>query len=166
MSTGLERHDLVGIAKAIQDGEVSAESATAFCIDRMERLGRACNAIVRLDAQPALRAARAADLARARGDRLGPLHGVPLAHKDLFYRAGRPSAGGSKIRADFVPTETASVLLRLDAAGALDLGAVHMAEFALSPTGYNAHYGHGLNPWQPAHIPGGSSSGSGIVVAG
>jgi aspartyl-tRNA(Asn)/glutamyl-tRNA(Gln) amidotransferase subunit A len=91
---------------------------------------------------------------------------VPLAHKDLFYRAGRPCAGGSRIRAAFVPAETASVLLRLDRAGALDLGTLNLAEFALSPTGYNEHFGHGRNPWAPAHVSGGSSSGSGIAVAG
>jgi aspartyl-tRNA(Asn)/glutamyl-tRNA(Gln) amidotransferase subunit A len=159
------RHDLVGIADALRNGDVSAETLTAACLERMERLGTAFNAVMRIDAAPALEAARTADIARARGGSLGPLHGVPLAHKDIFYRAGRPCAGGSKIRAGHVPNETASVLLRLDRAGAVDLGALHMAEFALSPTGYNAHYGHPLNPWQPAHIPGGSSSGSGIAIA-
>jgi aspartyl-tRNA(Asn)/glutamyl-tRNA(Gln) amidotransferase subunit A len=164
--SGLLEHDLVGIAAAIRQGDASAEQVTRLCLDRLEGQGRAHNAVVRLDAQAALEAARAADVARARGAALGPLHGVPLAHKDLFYRAGRPCAGGSKIRAGYVPDETASVLLRLDAAGAIDLGTLHMAEFALSPTGYNEHYGHGRNPWSPEHVCGGSSSGSGIAVAG
>jgi aspartyl-tRNA(Asn)/glutamyl-tRNA(Gln) amidotransferase subunit A len=162
----LLEHDLVGVAEAIRNGDAGAEQVTQLCLDRLEQDGRACNAVVRLDAQAALEAARAADLARARGAALGPLHGVPLAHKDLFYRAGRPCAGGSKIRAGYVPGETASVLLRLDQAGAIDLGTLHMAEFALSPTGYNEHYGHGRNPWAPEHVCGGSSSGSGIAVAG
>ncbi|HZQ59902.1 MAG TPA: amidase, partial [Casimicrobiaceae bacterium] len=87
------------------------------------------------------------------------------AHKDIFYRAGRVCTGGSKIRRDFVPEETATVLSRLDASGAIDLGTLHLAEFALSPTGYNVHYGHARNPWDPDRIPGGSSSGSGIAVA-
>jgi aspartyl-tRNA(Asn)/glutamyl-tRNA(Gln) amidotransferase subunit A len=164
--SSLREYDLVGVADAIRDGEASAEQMTRQCLDRLEQRGRELNAVVRLDAQAALEAARAADLARARGAALGPLHGVPLAHKDLFYRAGRPCAGGSRIRADFVPDETASVLLRLDRAGALDLGTLNLAEFALSPTGYNEHFGHGRNPWAPAHVSGGSSSGSGIAVAG
>lgn len=165
MSDELLALDLVGIASVIQNGEVSAEKMARLCIERTERLGRAFNAVVRIDAQPALEAARAADLARAAGGTLGALHGVPLAHKDIFYRAGRPCAGGSKIRAGYLPAETATVLQRLDLAGGVDLGALHMAEFALSPTGYNEHYGHALNPWEPVHVPGGSSSGSGIAVA-
>jgi aspartyl-tRNA(Asn)/glutamyl-tRNA(Gln) amidotransferase subunit A len=164
--SNLREYDLVGVADAIRDGEASAEQVTRQCLDRLEQRGRELNAVVRLDAQAALQAARAADLARARGAVLGLLHGVPLAHKDLFYRAGRPCAGGSRIRAAFVPDETASVLLRLDRAGALDLGTLNLAEFALSPTGYNEHFGHGRNPWAPAHVSGGSSSGSGIAVAG
>jgi aspartyl-tRNA(Asn)/glutamyl-tRNA(Gln) amidotransferase subunit A len=75
------------------------------------------------------------------------------------------SAGGSKIRADFRPDITATVIGRLDAAGAIDLGRLHLAEFALSPTGYNEHCGHALNPWNPTHVPGGSSSGSAVAVA-
>jgi aspartyl-tRNA(Asn)/glutamyl-tRNA(Gln) amidotransferase subunit A len=164
MTQWLEQ-DLVGIANALRDGDISAESITKTCLERVERLGAAFNAVVLIESEAALSAARAADVARAQGKRLGPLHGVPLAHKDIFHRAGRPCAGGSKICADHVPTDTATVLQRLDAAGALDLGALHMAEFAFSPTGYNQHYGHGRNPWRPTHVPGGSSSGSGISVA-
>jgi len=93
------------------------------------------------------------------------LAGVPLAHKDLFYRQGRVSHCGSRIAAGTMAETTASVLGRLDKAGAIDLGTLHMAEFALSPTGYNEHYGHGKNPWNSDHICGGSSSGSGIAVA-
>jgi len=102
---------------------------------------------------------------RSRAARLrGPLHGVPLAHKDLFYRAGKVTACGSRVRKDFVPATTATVLDRLAGAGALCVGALHMAEFAFSPTGWNQHYGHCLNPWNEAHVPGGSSSGSGAAV--
>ena len=158
--------DLVGIADAIRDGDISAEKVAEFCLDRLTRYGFAFNAVARVDAEEALHAARAADLARASGKKLGPLHGVALAHKDLFDRGGRTSLAGSKIRADYVASETASVLQRLDLAGAIDLGTLQMAEMALSPSGYNAHYGHGLNPWAPTHVSGGSSSGSGIAVAG
>ena len=91
--------------------------------------------------------------------------GVPLAHKDMFYRAGRVSACGSKIRRDWVANETAAVLERLDAAGFADLGRLNMSEFAYGPTGHNEHFGDCRNPWNPDYITGGSSSGSGAAVA-
>jgi aspartyl-tRNA(Asn)/glutamyl-tRNA(Gln) amidotransferase subunit A len=157
--------DLVGLAAAIRDGDVTAEHVTRLCLERFARLGRAFNAQVRIDEQSALEAARAADRARQAGEALGVLHGVPLAHKDIFNRAGLPCTSGSKIRAGYVPRRTATVLQRLDLAGGIEVGALHMAEFALSPTGFNGHDGHALNPWNPEHVPGGSSSGSGIAVA-
>ena len=156
---------VVSLAGAIDRGEVSSESVTRLVLDRLGSRGARFNGVVLIEAERALEAAREADKARARGERLGRLHGVPMAHKDLFYRKGRVAACGSKIRRGFTPDVTATVLRRLDEAGAVDCGTLHMAEFALSPTGYNEHDGHGLNPWNPAHVCGGSSSGSGIAVA-
>lgn len=152
-------------AEAVAAGEISAEQLAASALARLETLGPRFNALVELDTDGALEAARAVDVNRAAGRQLGPLAGVPLAHKDLFYRAGRACVGGSLIRADFIAETTACVLERLDAAGALDLGRLHLAEFALSPTGFNAHYGHARNPWSLDHCSGGSSSGSGAAVA-
>jgi aspartyl-tRNA(Asn)/glutamyl-tRNA(Gln) amidotransferase subunit A len=91
--------------------------------------------------------------------------GVPLAHKDMFYRAGRVSSCGSKIRRDWVATDTSTALERLDAAGFADLGRLNMSEFAYGPTGHNEHFGDCRNPWNPDYITGGSSSGSGAAVA-
>lgn len=156
---------VVETAEAVASGAVTAEAATRAAFERLSTLGPRFNAVVRLDLDFALEAARAVDVARASGAALGPLAGVPMAHKDLFYRAGRPCSGGSIIRKDVVPDETAVALERLDAAGAVDLGTLHLAEFALSPTGYNIHYGHGRNPWSLDHCSGGSSSGSGAAVA-
>lgn len=156
---------VVAVADAVAAGEITAEAVTSIALDRLDTRTRRFNGIVEIERDRALGAARAIDAARAAGRPLGPLVGVPLAHKDLFYRAGRQAACGSKIRRGFVPEVTATVLDRLDAAGAVDCGTLHMAEFALSATGYNEHDGHGLNPWNPAHVPGGSSSGSGIAVA-
>jgi aspartyl-tRNA(Asn)/glutamyl-tRNA(Gln) amidotransferase subunit A len=93
------------------------------------------------------------------------LHGVPLAVKDMFYDAARETSSGSAIRRGFVSTTTAAALERLHAAGAIVLGALNMTEFALGPTGHNPFYGACHNPWNPAHIAGGSSSGSGAAVA-
>jgi aspartyl-tRNA(Asn)/glutamyl-tRNA(Gln) amidotransferase subunit A len=89
---------------------------------------------------------------------------VPLAHKDLLYREGRVTTGGSKILRDVTATTTSTLLERLDAAGAIDLGTLHMAEFAAGPTGHNVHYGHARNPYDRSRITGGSSSGSGAAV--
>lgn len=155
---------LTEAADAIRRGKVSSVELTQAAIERARKLGPALNCFALLDEAEALAAARKADRGR-KGKARGPLHGVPLAHKDLFYRKAKVVACGSKIRKDFVPDKTATVLERLAAAGAVNLGALHMAEFAFSPTGYNEHYGHVRNPWNPAHVPGGSSSGSGAAVA-
>lgn len=157
--------ELVVTADAISRGDLSAEAAAERALMRLEAEGRSLGAVVTLTPDPALEAARACDRARAAGRRLGPLHGVPLAHKDLFYRAGRRCTFGSPILTDHAPETTATVLTRLDAAGAVDLGTLALSEFAFSPTGYNRHFGHPKNPWNPAHVPGGSSSGPAIAVA-
>ena len=90
---------------------------------------------------------------------------MPLAHKDMYYDAGHVATCGSLIRRDFVPTVTSTALQRLKDAGQVRLGTLHLAEFAYGPTGHNAHYGPVRNPWNVAHITGGSSSGSGSSVA-
>lgn len=165
MQKSIAALDLCALADAIATGDITSVAATTVALERLETIGGKLNAVVRLDADRALDAAEAADRLRANTSSLPPLHGVPLAHKDLFYRAGDLSAGGSKIRADFRADVTATVISRLDASGALDLGRLQLAEFAMSPTGYNEHNGHALNPWNPDHVPGGSSSGSGVAVA-
>lgn len=91
--------------------------------------------------------------------------GVPLAHKDMFYRAGREAACGSKILRGWVAGDTSAALERLDTAGFADLGRLNMSEFAYGPTGHNEHFGDCRNPWNPDYITGGSSSGSGAAVA-
>src|SRR6185503_551385 len=113
--------------------------------------------------QPRINAFVSQELRNGGGE--GPLGGMPLAHKDMFYRAGRVSNCGSKIRRGWVAGETSAALERLDAAGALDLGTLNMAEFAYGPTGHNEHWGDCCNPWNPDTITGGSSSGSGAAVA-
>lgn len=165
MPNAIAQLDLCALADAIAAGDITSVAASTVALARLDTVGRRLNAVVRLDLDRALQAAEAADKLRATGAALPPLHGVPLAHKDLFYRKGDLSAGGSKIRAGFRAEVTATVIERLDAAGALDLGRLQLAEFAMSPTGYNEHEGHALNPWNPAHVPGGSSSGSGVAVA-
>jgi aspartyl-tRNA(Asn)/glutamyl-tRNA(Gln) amidotransferase subunit A len=151
---------LVEAAAVIAEGSLTAEVATRVALERLDTIGRTLNAVVQLDSERALEAAW-----RTRSKKCGLLAGVPLAHKDLFYRDGRRSTCGSIILRDFMPDTTATVLSRLDAAGAIDVGTLHLAEFAVSPTGYNKHYGHGRNPWNREYCPGGSSSGSGASVS-
>jgi aspartyl-tRNA(Asn)/glutamyl-tRNA(Gln) amidotransferase subunit A len=132
--------------------ELSAAELLQSC---RERIGRW---------QPRLNAFVSTELRFAGAER-GALAGIPLAHKDMFYRAGRVSNCGSQIRKGWLASQTAAVLERLDAAGAADIGTLNMAEFAYGPTGHNEHWGDCCNPWNPAYITGGSSSGSGAAVA-
>lgn len=160
--TGL---DLVAAADGIRDRRFSSRELVEASLARIERWNPHLNAFVSVEADAALAAADAADAAVARGDALGPLHGVPLAHKDLFDRPGRKATCGSKVRRDREGVVTATVLQRLADAGALHLGGLNMSELAVGPTGHNAHYGHCRNPWQPERFTGGSSSGTGAAVA-
>jgi aspartyl-tRNA(Asn)/glutamyl-tRNA(Gln) amidotransferase subunit A len=156
---------LAELATAIRQKRISSREATEAALERIARWQPQLNCFIRLDAEPALAAADAADRELASGRARGKLHGVPLAHKDMYYRAGTVATCGSKIRRNYVPETTATALARLDAAGALQLGTLNMAEFALGPTGHNEHFGHCRNPYNRDHVTGGSSSGSGAGVA-
>jgi aspartyl-tRNA(Asn)/glutamyl-tRNA(Gln) amidotransferase subunit A len=156
---------LSAAAEAIRNRAISAVELTRACLQRIDAWQPVTNAFIAIEADRAMATAERADAALAAGQPLGPLHGVPLAHKDMYYRAGRVTSCGSKVRATFVPTVTATVLQRLDDAGAIDLGRLNMSEFALGPTGINAHFGRARNPWDRNVVTGGSSSGSGAAVA-
>jgi aspartyl-tRNA(Asn)/glutamyl-tRNA(Gln) amidotransferase subunit A len=156
---------LTEVAKAIAQKRFSSREATQSCLDRIARWQPRLNAFMTIEAEAALGAADAADAALAKGSKHGALHGVPLAHKDMYYEAGKVVTCGSRIRRDFVATVTSTALQRLKDAGAIRLGSLQMAEFAYGPTGHNAHYGAVHNPWNVDHITGGSSSGSGSAVA-
>jgi aspartyl-tRNA(Asn)/glutamyl-tRNA(Gln) amidotransferase subunit A len=153
------------IAQAIAQKRFSSREVTQSCLDRIAQWQPRLNAFMAIEADAALAAADAADAALAKGERRGALHGVPLAHKDMYYDAGKVVTCGSKIRRDFVATTTSTALQRLKDAGTVRLGSLQMAEFAYGPTGHNAHYGPVHNPWAVDHITGGSSSGSGAAVA-
>jgi aspartyl-tRNA(Asn)/glutamyl-tRNA(Gln) amidotransferase subunit A len=150
---------------ALASGAVSSHELTAASLARARAVQPQCNAFVRFNDDSALAAAQAVDNRRARGEALGPLAGVPLAYKDMFYRQGQISTCGSRLREHWRAPVTAAVLERLDAAGAVDLGTLHMTEFAYGPTGQNGWLGDARNPWDRACISGGSSSGSAIAVA-
>ena len=164
MSDEIHAMSLTALAGALGARELSALAVMEATLARVEALQPVLNCFISLEAGRALEEAAAADAALARGDAPGPLHGVPIAHKDLFFRAGRVSTCGSRILRDFVPDHDSTALARLRRAGAITLGGLNMAEFATGPTGHNEHWGDCRNPWNPDHIPGGSSSGSGASV--
>jgi aspartyl-tRNA(Asn)/glutamyl-tRNA(Gln) amidotransferase subunit A len=156
---------LTEVAQAIAQKRVSSREVTKSCLDRITQWQPRLNAFMSIEGDEALAAADVADAALASGKSRGVLHGVPLAHKDMYYDAGKVVTCGSKIRRDWVATSTATSLQRLKDAGSVRLGALQMSEFAYGPTGHNAHYGPVHNPWGLDHVTGGSSSGSGSAVA-
>ncbi len=156
---------LTAVAQAIAQKRLSSREVTQSCLDRIAAWQPRLNAFMAIEAEAALVAADAADAAFAKGKISGPLHGVPLAHKDMYYDAGHVVTCGSKIRRDFVATTTSTALQRLKDAGTIRLGSLQMVEFAYGPTGHNSHYGAVHNPFAVDHITGGSSSGSGSAVA-
>ncbi len=157
---------LTETADAIATGKVSSVEVTNAALARVEARQPRLNAFIRLDAEGALRQAAATDALRAAGRPIGALGGVPLAHKDMYYRKGVVATCGSAVRRNFVPDVTATVHERMDAAGAVTLGALNMSEFASGPTGHNVHFGATHNPWHLDHMTGGSSTGSGAAVGG
>jgi aspartyl-tRNA(Asn)/glutamyl-tRNA(Gln) amidotransferase subunit A len=165
MSTEPALMSLTTVAQAIADKRVSSREVTQSCLDRIARWQPRLNAFMAIEAEDALAAADAADAELAKGTRRGALHGVPLAHKDMYYEAGKVVTCGSRIRRDFVATTTSTALQRLKDAGTLRLGSLQMAEFAYGPTGHNSHYGPVHNPFALDRVTGGSSSGSGAAVA-
>ena len=165
MSDEIYKWSLTQAAERLRSREISSVELTRACLARAESVNSTLNCFISIEAHDALAAAKRADAEIAKGEFRSPLHGVPLAHKDMFYRAGKVCTGGSKIRRDFVPTADSAIARRLDAAGAVWLGTLNMSEFAANPAGHNVHYGHCRNPWDPESITGGSSSGSGSAVA-
>src|SRR5260370_29594270 len=129
------------VAKATAEKRVSSREATQSCPEGMAQWQPRLNAFMTVQAEEVLAAADAADGALAKGSRRGVLHGVPLAHKDMYYEAGKVVTCGSKIRRDFVATTTSTALQRLKNAGTIRLGGLPMAEIPYRPTCPNSHYG-------------------------
>jgi aspartyl-tRNA(Asn)/glutamyl-tRNA(Gln) amidotransferase subunit A len=155
---------VVELAGLVRAREVSPVELVRTYLERIERLDGHLRAYITVLGDAALEAAKRAESAPARGGALGPLHGVPYAVKDQFDAAGVRTTAGSRILEDHVATETATVVARMNAAGAILLGKLNLTEFALGGT-QQFPFGQPRNPWNPDHDPGGSSSGSGIAVA-
>src|SRR5436305_13975334 len=151
---------LTEIAQAIAHKRFSSREATQSCLDRIAQWQPRLNAFMAIEADAVLAAADAADAALAKGDSRGALHGVPLAHKDMYYEAGKVVTCGSRIRRDWIATTTATSLQRLKDAGTVRLGSLQMAEFAYGPTGLNSHLGPVQYTRSHDHIKGVQLSGS------
>jgi aspartyl-tRNA(Asn)/glutamyl-tRNA(Gln) amidotransferase subunit A len=156
-------YTLASVSRAIASGDVSPVEVTKACLDCIARLDRPLNAFVTVTAEAALADARRAEREIGAGRRRGPLHGVPLALKDIFATAGIRTTCGSRVLRDWVPAEDATVVRRLRDAGAVILGKLNMSEFAYGAI--HSDYGPPRNPWNVDRFTGGSSSGSGAAVA-
>lgn len=153
------------LARAIKDRKVSSVEATREAIDRLRACHELTHCVITMEADEALAAAKSADAAIAAGTAAGPLAGVPLAHKDMFDRKGKIASWGAKIRPDRPATADATAIARFKSAGALQIAALHLTEFAYGPAGHNYVLGHARNPWDPTRITGGSSGGTAASVA-
>jgi aspartyl-tRNA(Asn)/glutamyl-tRNA(Gln) amidotransferase subunit A len=158
---------MADLGRMIATKQVSPVEVVRAHLDRIAAVDSKLRAFITVCADSALESARAAEADLMAGRVLGRLHGVPWAPKDLYSTRGVRTTGGSKILADWVPSEDSTVVARLARAGTILLGKLNMHEFAYGPEGLNAHYGDARNPWSAdAHrITGGSSSGSGAAVA-
>jgi aspartyl-tRNA(Asn)/glutamyl-tRNA(Gln) amidotransferase subunit A len=153
------------LAAAIGAQKISSVEATEAAIARLSAAHETTNAVLSLEADEALAAARIWDAAIAEGRPVGPLTGVPLAHKDMFDREGKIASWGARIRAEQPARQDATAIARLKAAGALQIASLHLTEFAFGPTGHNYVLGHARNPWDRTRITGGSSAGTAAAVA-
>jgi len=166
MSAGeLTALSLAEAGRLVRERELSPVEMTDAHLAQIGRLEPRLNAFITVTADEARRAAKAAEDEVAAGKHRGRLHGLPIAIKDLFDVAGVRMTAGSRILAENVATEDSEAAARLNAAGAVMLGKLNLHEFAFGATGINPHFGPARNPWDPEHITGGSSSGSGAAVA-
>jgi aspartyl-tRNA(Asn)/glutamyl-tRNA(Gln) amidotransferase subunit A len=152
-------------AGALREKRLSPVDLVSSALARIERLDSSLRAFITITAGPALKRAQQAEQELASGRDRGPLHGIPIAVKDLFATRGVRTTGGSKIFENYVPDFDSAVVERLEAAGAVIVGKLNMHELAYGVSSANPHYGAVHNPWDLKRSPGGSSGGSGAAVA-
>jgi aspartyl-tRNA(Asn)/glutamyl-tRNA(Gln) amidotransferase subunit A len=160
--TGLSLRDA---GELVRQKKISPVELTNACLARIERLNPLLNAFITITAESALVEARAAETEIQRGKWRGPLHGIPIALKDLFDTAGVRTTAGSAVFKDRLPKDDAEVVRRLKASGAVLVGKTNMHEFAFGGTSVVSYFGAVHNPWKRDYIAGGSSGGSAAAVA-
>lgn len=156
---------ITNAAEKIAGGELSPVELVDAHLERISKTDGQLNSFITVLETKSKAAAKNAELDILSGRYLGPLHGIPIGLKDLYYTKGVRTTMGSKIMADFVPQEDAAVTEKLEAAGAIIIGKLQMHEFALGATSHNPHYGPSHNPWDTDRITGGSSGGAGSSVS-
>ena len=164
MTSTLHDRPLSALAADLTAGRLSAEELVSSSLAAIDS-HRELNAFITIDAERALSAARSADRLRARDAQLPSLHGIPIAHKDIFCTAGLTTTCGSRMLAGFVPPYESTVTGRIADHGAITVGKTNMDEFAMGSSNENSHFGPVHNPWQLDRVPGGSSGGSAAAVA-
>ena len=153
------------LAELLKTGQISSVELTNDCLSRIEKLNPALNAFITITVNSALAHAREADAEIRRGQWRGPLHGIPLGLKDLIDTAEVLTTAASAVFKDRVPKQDADIVSRLKAAGAVLIGKQNLHEFAYGGSSLVSYYGDVRNPWNVAHISGGSSGGSAAAVA-
>lgn len=156
---------IAAAGRALRAGEFSPLELTEAYLSRIEALNPRINAYITVTAERAREDARRATEELAAGKPRGPLHGIPIAHKDLYETAGIRTTAGSKIHAGYIPAADCTVVRKLREAGTVLLGKLNTHEYAYGVTTNNPHYGATRNPWDIERIPAGSSGGSGAAVA-
>jgi aspartyl-tRNA(Asn)/glutamyl-tRNA(Gln) amidotransferase subunit A len=161
----LTRLTISEAAPLIASRQISPVELTEACLARIDTLNPQLNCFITRTADAAMEQARQAEKEIARGHYRGPLHGIPIAHKDLYETKGVRTTAGSIILKDHIPSADSTVVEKLNDAGAIMLGKLSMHEWACGTTNMNVHFGACKNPWQPECIPGGSSGGSAAALA-
>ncbi|MFX0547325.1 amidase [Roseovarius sp. S1116L3] len=157
--------DIRAASELLASGTLTSQELTDAALFRLEHVSGVTNATLAVEHDAAMEAARRSDDRRSDGRCLGALDGIPLAHKGLLCRDGIGVNAGGIDTSDLGVQDTATVLRRLDAAGAINIARLHLTEASFVPTGLNAHLGHCLNPWDTQSVTGGSSSGSAVACA-
>jgi aspartyl-tRNA(Asn)/glutamyl-tRNA(Gln) amidotransferase subunit A len=163
--TDLTRLTAARMAEGLAAGDFTSEALTQAHLDRIERLNPVLNAYLQVDTEGALATARAVDAARAAGESLPRLAGVPVAVKDIACTVGIPTTAGSRMLEGWVPPYDATIVTRLKDARMPILGKTNMDEFAMGSSTEHSAYGPTRNPWDLERIPGGSGGGSSAAVA-
>jgi amidase len=163
--TPLHYRSATVLVDALKNGQLTSTELTRALLERIREQNRQINAVVTLGEEQALAQAGEADAATARGDAVGPLHGLPLTLKDTWEVAGMTCTAGASALKDHIPERHADIVKRLEEAGAIVLGKTNVPTYATDIQSYNKLFGVTRNPHNPDHTPGGSSGGAAAALA-